>query len=131
MQETQVPSLCWEDPLEKETAPTLLFFPGKSQGWKNLGGYSSWERACQAPLFVGFPRQKYWRGLPFPTPGDLPNLGIEPATAALAGRLFTTSATRGAQHTTEMLYERLLLSNFRHQVQKIFFSYRHWIKSEH
>ena len=118
-------------PWRRRRPPTLLFFPGKSQGWKNLGGYSSWERACQAPLFVGFPRQKYWRGLPFPTPGDLPNLGIEPATAALAGRLFTTSATRGAQHTTEMLYERLLLSNFRHQVQKIFFSYRHWIKSEH
>ena len=32
----------------------------------------------QAPLSVGFPRQEYWRGLPFPPPGDLPNAGTEP-----------------------------------------------------
>ena len=31
--------------------------------------------ACQAPLFMGFPRQKYWRGLTFSSPGDLPALG--------------------------------------------------------
>ena len=79
-------------PCRRRWPPTLLFLPGKSQGRRNLGGYSSWERVCQAPLSVGFPRQKYWRGLPFPTPGDLPSLGIEPATAALAGRFFTTSA---------------------------------------
>ena len=33
--------------------------------------------ARQAPLSMGFSRQEYWNGLPFPTPGDLPNLGIE------------------------------------------------------
>ena len=46
------------------------------------------------PLSMGFPRQEYWRGLPFPTPGDLPNPGIEPASPgslALAGRFFTTA----------------------------------------
>ena len=32
----------------------------------------------QAPLFLGFPRQEYWSGLPFPSPGDLPDPGIEP-----------------------------------------------------
>ena len=32
---------------------------------------------CQAPLSMGFPRQKYWSGLPFPSPGDLSNPGIE------------------------------------------------------
>ena len=37
----------------------------------------------------GFPRQEYWSGLPFPSPGDLPNPGIEPASYALAGK-FTT-----------------------------------------
>ena len=31
---------------------------------------------------MGFPRQKYWSGLPFPSPGDLPNLGIEPGSSA-------------------------------------------------
>ena len=34
--------------------------------------------ACQAPLSIGFPRQEYWIGLPFPSPGDLPNSGTEP-----------------------------------------------------
>ena len=34
--------------------------------------------ACQAPLSMEFPRQEYWSGLPFPTPGDLPDPGIEP-----------------------------------------------------
>ena len=36
--------------------------------------------ACQAPLFMGFPRQEYWSGLPFPSPGDLSNPGIEPSS---------------------------------------------------
>jgi len=54
-----------------------------------------WTVACQAPLSMGFSRQEYWRGLPFPTPGDLPNPGIEttsPEFPALAGGFFTTSA---------------------------------------
>ena len=41
-----------------------------------------WTVAHQAPLSMGFPRQEYWSGLPFPSPGDLPNLGIEPASPA-------------------------------------------------
>ena len=45
--------------------------------------------AHQAPLSMGFPRQIYWSGLPFPSPGDLLNPGIEPATPASAGRFFT------------------------------------------
>ena len=52
--------------------------------------------ACQAPLSMGFSSQEYWSGLPFPTPGDLPDLGIElifPVYPALAGRFFTISAT--------------------------------------
>ena len=48
------------------------------------------HRACQSPLPMVFPRQEYWSGLPFPSPGDLPNPGLEPASPALAGRLFTT-----------------------------------------
>ena len=38
---------------------------------------------CQAPLSMGFSRQEYWSGLPFPSPGDLPNPGIEPRSPAL------------------------------------------------
>ena len=48
-----------------------------------------WTVTLQAPLSVGFPRQEFWSGLPFPPPGNLPNPGIEPASSALAGRVFT------------------------------------------
>ena len=37
-----------------------------------------WIVACQAPLSIGFFRQEYWSGLPFPSSGDLPNPGIQP-----------------------------------------------------
>ena len=43
-----------------------------------------WTVACQAPLSMGFSSEEYWSGLPFPTPGDLPNIGIEPLS--LTGR---------------------------------------------
>ena len=36
--------------------------------------------ACQAPLSMGFSRQQYWSGFPFPTPGDPPDPGIEPTS---------------------------------------------------
>ena len=52
--------------------------------------------ALQAPLSMGFSRQEYWSGLPFPTPGDLSNPGIKPTSLtspALAGGFFTTSTT--------------------------------------
>ena len=54
-----------------------------------------WTSARQAPLSTGFSRQEYWSGLPFPSPGDLPHLGIKPTSLespTLAGRFFTTSA---------------------------------------
>ena len=49
-----------------------------------------WTATHQALLSVGFPRQEYWSGLPFPTPEDLPSPGIEPTSPALAGAFFTT-----------------------------------------
>ena len=52
-----------------------------------------------APLSMEFSRQEYWSGLAFPTPGDLPDPGIEPASLvspALASGFFITSATREA-----------------------------------
>ena len=42
-----------------------------------------WTIAYQAPLSMGFSRQECWSGLPFPSPGDLPNPGIEPRSLAL------------------------------------------------
>ena len=44
---------------------------------------TSWRVAYQAPPSVGFSRQEYWSGLPFPSPGDLPNPGVEPRSPAL------------------------------------------------
>ena len=44
----------------------------------------------QVPPSMGFPRQEYWSRLPFPPPEDLPSPGIKPASAALAGGIFTT-----------------------------------------
>ena len=49
-----------------------------------------WTVALQAPLSMGFPRQEYWSGLPFPSPGDLPDPETEPMSPALAGGFFTT-----------------------------------------
>ena len=42
-----------------------------------------WTVACQVPLSMGFPRQEYWSGLLFPSPGDIPSPGIEPRSPAL------------------------------------------------
>ena len=56
----------------------------------------SWTVVRQAPLSLGFSRQKHWRGLPFPPPGDFPDPGISPGSlksSLLAGGFFTTIAT--------------------------------------
>ena len=47
-----------------------------------------WSVARQAPLSIGFSRQEYWSGLPFPSPGDLPDPGIKPPSPALTGGFF-------------------------------------------
>ena len=62
-----------------------------------------WTVTCQAPLSTGFPRQEYWSGLPLPSSGTLPDLGIKPISLgfpALAGRFFTTEPP-GKPFTTE------------------------------
>ena len=46
--------------------------------------------AYQAHLSMGFSRQEYWSGLPFPTPGDLPNPGMEPGSPALEADALTS-----------------------------------------
>ena len=66
-----------------------------SEGWENIGRQSRGAGGLiqlfatpgtvphQAPLSMEFPRQEYWSGLLFPSPGDLPNPGIEPTSPAL------------------------------------------------
>ena len=64
-------------------------FPGKNIGGGGLVAKSGptlvtpWTVACQAPLSMGFPQQESWSGLPFPSPGDLPDPGIKPGSPAL------------------------------------------------
>ena len=59
---------------------------------------TQWSVALQAPLSIGLPRQEYWNGLPFPSPGDLPD---PLTTLALVGRLFTTHLPgKPLMHTT-------------------------------
>ena len=70
-----------------------------------------WTVAHQTPLSMGFPRQEHWCGLPFPSPEDLPDPGIKPASPALqavsciAGRSFNNWATKEPQMT-------LLVTNY-------------------
>ena len=52
-----------------------------------------WSIACQTSLSMGFSQQEYWTGLPFLSPGDLPNPGVEPASPALVGGFLTACAT--------------------------------------
>ena len=44
---------------------------------------TTWTAARQAPLSMGYPRQEYWSGLPFPSPGDLPDPRLKPMSSAL------------------------------------------------
>ena len=61
---------------------SLSFFKVKSLSRVRLF-VTPWTVACQAPLSMGFSRQEYWSGLPFPSPGDLSNPGIEPRSPTL------------------------------------------------
>ena len=67
---------------------------------------TSWTVARQAPLSMEFFRQEYWSRLPFPTPGDLPDPGIESVSLvspALAGR-FLTTAPPGNTRLNKLVY---------------------------
>ena len=66
---------------------------------------SPWTVGRQAPLSMKFSRHEYWSGLPFPTPGDLPNPEIEPVSPALAGEFFTTQPP-GKPHSVYQKIER-------------------------
>ena len=62
----------------------------------------------QAPPSVGFSRQEYWSGLPFPSPGDLPDPGIEPGSSALEADALTSEPpgkqNPGLLHSKQILY---------------------------
>ena len=56
---------------------------------------------------MGFSRQESWHGLPFPSPGDLPDPEVEPASLAMAGRFFTTERPTRPNYHLRTLYEQL------------------------
>ena len=69
-------------------SPSLPFFFFLLKPLSSLA--TSWTVAHQAPLSRGHPRQEYWSGLPFSSPGDPPDPRIEPLSPALAGGFFIT-----------------------------------------
>ena len=89
-------------PLLKTTVYILVYFI-KQENVCMLSHFSHvqlfvtlWTVACQAPLSMGILQQEYWSRLLFPSPGDLPDPGVEPTSPtspALAGMFFTTNAT--------------------------------------
>ena len=63
-----------------------------------------WTLAREAPLFLEFSRQEYWKGLPFPPPEDLPDARIKPRSPALAGGFFTTGPPGKPMHMYTQIY---------------------------
>ena len=66
-----------------------------------------WTVTCHAPLSMGFFRQQYWSGLPFPSPVDLPDPGIEPVSPVLVGGFFTTKPLGKPIYTPYLAHNRL------------------------
>ena len=74
-----------------------------------------WTVTHQAPLSMKFSSQNYWRRLPLPTPGDLPDPGKEPVSftsPTLAGRVFTTSTTWDASSGEVLVYLSVVLGHY-------------------
>ena len=81
---------------------TSLFCAAQSLGYIQLF-VTPWTAACQAPPALGFSRQGYWSGLPFPPLGDLPDPGIEPTSAALAGGFFMAEPPGSPQMSLDVV----------------------------
>ena len=68
-----------------------------------------WTVAYQAPLSMGFSRQEYWSGLPFPSPGDLPDPGIEPTSPTLRADALTSEPPGKPLRLTSSINRKLQL----------------------
>ena len=83
--------------------------PGCAQSASHVPLFvTPWSIVCWAPLSIGFPRQDYWGGLPFPPPVDLPNPGIELTSLSspvLAGRFFITDPPKKPRALVRSLYQ--------------------------
>ena len=75
-----------------------------------------WTVDRQAPLSMGFSRQEYWSGLPFPSPGDLPNPGIKPWSPALqADTLSSEPPRKPPVYQSQQLIKHMMLQFTSHQ----------------
>ena len=74
---------------------------------------TAWTIAQKAPLSMGFARQEYWSGLPFPLLGNIPYPEMKPRSPALAGRFFTTSTT---WETLQGLVQSGLIVDFKQKI---------------
>ena len=100
----EVDGSCLKNPKITESFPPSLF-RGKVRMRRGYAESHSrvwlfvipWTVARQAPPSMGFSRQEYWSGLPFPSPGDLPNPGIKPGSPACRRILFHLSQTSWCQ----------------------------------
>ena len=75
------PTISWETETQV-WATCQPWQPHNTSSVRSILLVTPWTVARQAPLSMGFPRQEYWSGLPFLSPGDLPNPGIEPMAPA-------------------------------------------------
>ena len=84
--------LRWPSPLGVSASPSVpLIRKVKVKSLSRVRLFATpWTVAYQAPPSMGFSRQEYWSGLPFPSPGDLPNPGIEPSSPAFQADTLTS-----------------------------------------
>ena len=110
--------------MEKEKINTGgLLFVKKVKKVKSLSRVqlfaTPWTVAHQAPPPMGFSRQEYWNGLPFPSPGDLPDPGIEPRSPALQADTLTSE--KKIRKTYHMGGISILLQGAMYQAQLVKF----------
>ena len=90
------------DSLDKQDLNVVSSVQSLSHVWLLV---TPWTAACQAPLSMEFSCQEYWDGLPFPSPGDLPDPRDWTRVSCTAGRFFTTWAKREAHMPTIVSYK--------------------------
>ena len=84
-----------------------------------------WTVAHEAPLSMGFPRQEYWSGLPFPSPGDLPDPGMEP-TSPVAPALQANSLPLGPLESSLHRLSHLILIRKEKLLLSLFYRWGNW-----
>ena len=85
---------------------------------------ASWTVAHQALLSMGFPRQEYWSGLPFPSPGDLPHPGIEPRSPTLQADALTSEPPGKPIYCIKIMWMWALSLSFR--ISYLLYSWEMW-----